>query len=349
MKIILLRHEKRNLADASFASPLLPRGEVAATTSLPLALTKLGVTHVYASPFTRCMQTIRPFCTTNANFECSVRCDFGLYERIRESSGFQKRTYQNAVHSDFQDMVDATYQSSRPLARIKWNETVDDVRHRAKLFLRYVSQSHSNADVLLVVTHLSVANALLQRTDDDSRLEMGQFETIDITAESSVPSLSPQHRLPPPPPPTTESREQPQIPFQEWLQRSTVRYDLSADMQFNVQAATKTIGGIFNKCITSVMTIGCTLSHSFITPKVYQRLCRWYIYMYATAMRFKYSPTSQLLYTCMQRDLCSTIQTCKQLYNKTVSDWYVKYEAVYTAEENRYRTMVDGDDEDDRI
>ena len=78
MKLYFLRHEKRDIGDARFYSPLLTDGLRDANNLKPV-LNKLNINLIFASPFKRVLQTIKPYCDMR---NMKVNIEYSLYEQI---------------------------------------------------------------------------------------------------------------------------------------------------------------------------------------------------------------------------------------------------------------------------
>lgn len=169
MRLFVLRHAERAADDATFASPLLPQGEAtAAALATTLAADHPRFTHVYTSPFLRCVQTLAPYCA--ATTARTVRVDNALYEWIRGDAGHDPTHHQRAwpwgTHPHLDAHLDASYASWWPLAAIPYDESEEAMRTRVRAFRAHLEEVHSPDDVVLLVTHLSAINALLHRADE---------------------------------------------------------------------------------------------------------------------------------------------------------------------------------------
>lgn len=87
MRLILLRHEARDLSSCAFDSRLTEKGNHSATTVLKQQLqeytkdsTKLVV---FSSPFVRCLETILPYIRETKN---TIDCDYSLMESLFPNS-----------------------------------------------------------------------------------------------------------------------------------------------------------------------------------------------------------------------------------------------------------------------
>jgi len=309
MQIILLRHEKRNIDDATFDSPLTEDGKLTATTSLILELNKYNITHIYASPFTRCLETIEPFANSNG---LKIRCDNGLYERVQSNSGFVESTYKRTVNDTFVNIVDLEYHSSKSLDSVRFNETVLDVQQRSKSFLNYILQAHSNNDILLIVTHLSVANAILNRNDDDFRLDMGNMECLSMNSKTDM-------------------------PFDEWLKQASLQYQVSEDTHLKMQTSIKMLLNMVGKCSVNLVSVVCMLISSCITQLQYQRFCKWHVYITSTYTRVLRSPYFRRITSSIFTDLKTYANDCwKEMKNVNIK-CNEKFGIIYKQEQDAYR------------
>jgi phosphohistidine phosphatase SixA len=77
MKIILLRHEERDLKKPFFFTSLTKKGIYNSNTIILNKLNILEIHKIYSSPFLRCIQTIQPYCSIN-NREINI--ENSLYE-----------------------------------------------------------------------------------------------------------------------------------------------------------------------------------------------------------------------------------------------------------------------------
>lgn len=168
MRLFVLRHEKRDPVDPSFASPLLPAGHAdAARLATTLCATCPTFTHVYSSPFPRCVQTIAPYCVATGT---RVRCEYALYERIQADAGHDRDAFRlpwtPGVYPELDACVDTRATSWGSLDAVTWGETETAVRARTQAFVAHLHATHRAEDVVLLVTHLSVLNAVRGAADD---------------------------------------------------------------------------------------------------------------------------------------------------------------------------------------
>jgi len=200
MKMYVMRHEVRDPVDVSFTSGLVPEGQERAG-QLVQTLKDLGVTHVYSSPYLRCLQTVQPFMSANENsmeqiktLAPGVRVDYCLCE--------QKSKECPEVHpvpSDwYEEMcLDPTYESLLPpetLQAQEGHEGSQDLHLRTANFIKFLARHHTprkksyqrisdtitelgrsmspsssprasttKGPVLLLVTHQTVAHSLIHQ------------------------------------------------------------------------------------------------------------------------------------------------------------------------------------------
>ena len=309
MKIVILRHEKRHLNDATFDSVLTVDGNLSAETNVPLSLNQYNITHIYSSPFTRCLETIHTFAN---NTSLKVMCDNGLYERIQFTSGFLKSTYKRTARNLFSDIIHQSYKSVVSLDSIQFNETVLNVQQRSQSFLNHILRVHNDNDTILIVTHLSVANAMLNREDADKRLAMGNIECL------SIPAISP-------------------LPFSEWIMQPSLQYNVSENTYLKGYSAIKMLLHISGKFITHFLSVLCMLISTCITRHQYKRFCKWHIYITSTYTRLICSSSFKRIH--------STFLTEMKEYAKTGWSDFVdfktkcndKFGNVYEEEQDEYR------------
>lgn len=196
MRLFVLRHEQRPTNDPTFWSSLTQQGLRNALYNVaPDVHTIVIPTHVYSSPLLRCVQTIAPYCT-RFNRKGTVCLEPSLYERVRDKSGpgesktFDPHTFRSfsvlnrTEHNQLHEHICREHVPFAPSDVVKWGESEADVRDRVVPFLRHLIQTHgcdSGARILLV-THLSVADAILNTGTDDSAFPMGHLKEVEVDA-----------------------------------------------------------------------------------------------------------------------------------------------------------------------
>ena len=167
MRLFALRHAERAPDDPTVDSPLLPEGHATAA-ALALSTSCPRFTHVYTSPFLRCLQTIAPLCAQCPTL--SLRIEHALYEYMRADAGHDpatwRRTWTPGQCAAVDEHIDRAYTSWWPLAALEYGETEAVMRARATAFRAHLADAHGPDDVVLLVTHLSVVNALREQSDE---------------------------------------------------------------------------------------------------------------------------------------------------------------------------------------
>lgn len=205
MRLFLIRHEACHPHNPTFWSPLTSTGLRNAMYNItPLLQTTIQPTHIYTSPLLRCIQTVAPYCAVN-RLRAMLRCEYGLFERVRGQVPISDPYYQphekvfqpdifrhqnvcnNPSYAHLHPFVDASYTSHISPHAVKYGERESDVNTRANELLWHLRQVHTTAsakdtygdvkddvkdDVVVLVTHRSVINAMLGR-DDGAEFPMG--------------------------------------------------------------------------------------------------------------------------------------------------------------------------------
>lgn len=182
MKIFLLRHEKRDLDNPRFYSPLLDEGKKNAE-NLKFKLDKLDIDIIFASPFKRVLQTITPFFVYK-NGTISINREFGLYEYIESECNFDEKDYRQDISIDDSEykILNHYYDSIVKLDEIKIDE---DIRKRVNKFINNLIKKYQNTNKnILLVTHMSIVNAILNKKDLMDYFPMGGLcEIIDLNTK----------------------------------------------------------------------------------------------------------------------------------------------------------------------
>ena len=203
MRLFVLRHEKRQPHDPTFWSSLTPEGVRDAMYHVaPLLQSDIRPTHLYTSPLLRCLQTVAPYCAVNRNTHV-LRCEPALYERVRDAPDPLTPSERTFDPSSFREQhlglrpaydylhpyVDTSYTPHVPMDDIRWGETEHDVRERVVRFLSHLRSVHAPTDRVLLVTHRSVVNVLLERSDS-ADFPMGGIALVQETAHTGMSSTS---------------------------------------------------------------------------------------------------------------------------------------------------------------
>ena len=172
MRIFILRHEKRDINNPNFYSPLLEEG-LHNSESLVDKLKNLNIDVIYASPFKRVLQTVKPFCD---KYNKKIKRDFSLYEKISSNSGFHYPYLLDVIPMDNEYyLLDTSHVSVTHLYEIKMDE---DIAYRINRFTSYLKDKYSNRNkTILIVTHMSIVNAI-QKKDLETYYPMGCLTEI---------------------------------------------------------------------------------------------------------------------------------------------------------------------------
>lgn len=163
MRLYLLRHEKRDIHNSRFESPLLVEGLEDAH-KLKYKLNDLNINCIYVSPFKRVLQTIKPYCDMN---NIAVNCEFGLCEIFNEED---LKLYNitnffdiNSIKSEY-NILNHSYKSIVKIEDINiQNDSCDRIdKFMNNIINKYIKTNHN----ILIVTHMSVINHILKRDLD---------------------------------------------------------------------------------------------------------------------------------------------------------------------------------------
>ena len=145
MKIYLLRHEIRDLKNPLFYSPLLQNGLKGAQ-NLKKILKKNNINLIFASPFKRVLQTIKPYCDSE---NININIEYSLYEQIFEHNNvdfnFDRENFRKKLKKtdDEYYLINSDYKSFLPLSEIMFTENTEN---RAYNFLMHIIQKYKNTD-----------------------------------------------------------------------------------------------------------------------------------------------------------------------------------------------------------
>ena len=116
-KIYLLRHEKRDINNPLFYSPLLEEGLKNAE-KLKYLIEKENIDIIFSSPFIRVLQTIEPYCLYKKK---KVNIDFSLYEHI--SKDFDEKDFKFGLRNitQYSHIINYDYQSFGSLDNVEYD------------------------------------------------------------------------------------------------------------------------------------------------------------------------------------------------------------------------------------
>ena len=176
MKIYLLRHEKR-YDNPNFDTDLTQDGFNNAE-KLKLELEKLYIDEIYVSPYKRVIQTIEPYLNLPNNWSSPrtdqfINLEYGIYESLHNDKDFKNIRELNDNLYGFK-YFNKNYTSLINKDDLQMGETYNDIKERANKFINYLIQNNNKNKNILVVCHLSVINAILNR-DERAKFEMGKL------------------------------------------------------------------------------------------------------------------------------------------------------------------------------
>ena len=182
MKLILLRHEDRNLLNPLFFTPLTDLGMTRRYQLVePLSMENIDV--IYSSPFLRTLETIYP---TAKFLKKKVNVEYGLYEYVHNPL-FTFTDWYHRVdelweeHPHLKKMVNERYRSVVTQDDFEIMEDEKRLERRLTPFLHQILREDSQKTVLLV-THGGVINKikdmLIERTPMNDYFPMGNFEVF---------------------------------------------------------------------------------------------------------------------------------------------------------------------------
>ena len=335
MKVILLRHEKRSADDATFHSPLTAQGMHDAIEVVTPQLLEAGITHVYTSPLLRCLQTLHPLCSRSPPLAGRVREEYALYERVRAATGYERDTYRQRVGPAFAPLVDPTYEPCVQLDNVGFDESDADVAARARLFREHLHSAHHEHDTVLVVTHLSVVNALLGRDDSDDRVAMGELVHTtcggDDGAGAPLRVCEPEETTSVPP-----SSRNGLSTFERWLRRPSVCYALPIAVYLKLLAGTKSLTTLFGQFAVNFVSVVGKLTNRLMTEATYARICRWYVCISSELARVRYSPHLRAIAEHVSTDCSKYMAQCADLASQSVRACDAQFKGVYATEQQRY-------------
>ena len=164
MRIYLLRHEKRDLHDPTFYSPLLPEGLKDAE-NLKYLLESFEINKIYASPFKQVLQTVKPYCDMK---NMKVNIEYGLYEQIlnRNDSNVQFNLHIDLKSNDEEFYLKNTdYFPLVPLSNIEFTDKTHLRSTAVFKHLAAIYQKYENLNILLA-THAGVLNQIANIEDN---------------------------------------------------------------------------------------------------------------------------------------------------------------------------------------
>lgn len=181
MRLILLRHEKRN-SDIGFFSNLTDEGFLDSM-KLPEKLEQYNIDKIFVSPFTRTLETSF-FISKSLNKKVNV--EYALYEYLHNvyfSIGQWYYTPNDLKNNNLKHIINHNYKSIIKKDDFTVLENDKNLEKRIIPFFNYLLNNYNDKTVLLV-SHKGVLNKIkdlyIKKTDLDDEFEMGSFEVYDI-------------------------------------------------------------------------------------------------------------------------------------------------------------------------
>ena len=146
-----LRHEKRDLNDPTFYSPLIDTGVTKANTTLVHMLETCDIDIIYTSPFLRCIQTVLPFASKH---NIPVHIDYRLCEWLRDSK--------------FENEKLPIMEENELYASIRHKEVMypeDDNSRIARVneFMESLDNTHNNTMInVLICSHMDIIHDIIK-------------------------------------------------------------------------------------------------------------------------------------------------------------------------------------------
>jgi broad specificity phosphatase PhoE len=182
MKLILLRHEERDLSNPLFFTPLTYRG-MERRYQLVNSLIYQNIDEIYVSPFLRTVQTVMPLADELGK---KLKIEYGLYEYIHNLK-FNDRNWYYPVkelierHPELDTYVDWGYDSKVEKSDF---QILEDERSLERRIRKFMKTLEGKDGTILLVTHMGVINKIkdmyVSRTRMNDYFGMGHFEVYYI-------------------------------------------------------------------------------------------------------------------------------------------------------------------------
>jgi broad specificity phosphatase PhoE len=182
MKLILLRHEERDLSNPLFFTPLTYRG-LERRYELVNSLIYQNIDEIYVSPFLRTIQTVM---TLADELGKKLKIEYGLYEYIHNLKFNDKNWYHGVDelierHPEVDTYIDWGYDSKVEKSDFQILEDEKSLERRIRKFMKTLEGKDGT---ILLVTHMGVINKIkdmyVSRTRMNDYFGMGHFEVYYI-------------------------------------------------------------------------------------------------------------------------------------------------------------------------
>ncbi len=186
MKIILIRHEKRNLINPLFFTPLTDEG-LRDRYIIRNLLSTEHIDEIYSSPFLRTIQTSIPLSEMT---ELPLKIDYGLYEYIHNPA-FSLWNWYHTVDELYKDnpeiekYIDKNYESIVTKDDFNVLENESDLANRITKFMNPIIEKYKNTNkTIAIISHQGTLNKIKDLyfvpTQMNSEFPMGHFEIYNL-------------------------------------------------------------------------------------------------------------------------------------------------------------------------
>lgn len=188
IRILLLRHEERNMLDPRFFTSLTEKGLENAQLlkeKIQKYDVKYKINTIYSSPFLRTMQTIYPYAKDN---EKRVNMEYGLYEYLHNPllhthNWFVEPEELLEKYPQFENIINPYYTSIIKKDDFTLLENETDLERRVVKMMNVLISQHMGQTILLV-SHQGTINKIkdlyIQPTPMKTHYPMGHIEMYEL-------------------------------------------------------------------------------------------------------------------------------------------------------------------------
>lgn len=200
MKLVLLRHEQRDLLEPRFFSPLTDQGILNSKSENFLAkLSSIDPDIIFCSPFERCLQTISPFCLKTKKL---LAIENSLYEFIGNNKFIHEPVYDiNNIKDFYEQVIDSQYSSYLDVNQFLFSEnnqitrmeSTQELFTRVTDFIEEIFKKYINSEqTILLVTHEGVIKQIetylyqyvLRENKKYRYIRMGEIREFNLETKS---------------------------------------------------------------------------------------------------------------------------------------------------------------------
>lgn len=200
MKLVVLRHEQRDLLEPRFFTQLTEEGKSnSESLEFNQKIMNINPDVIYCSPFERCLQTISSFCLKNKRQVC---VENSLYEYIGNNKFLQepvydisniKDYYEQIINSDYQSYMDKSQFVFSKENNIERLETTLELFNRAADFIEEIFKRHLETNkTILLVSHEGVIKQIetylykhvLKISKNYRYIKMGELREFNLEFEN---------------------------------------------------------------------------------------------------------------------------------------------------------------------